>query len=168
MKYNLYWNLETDFPENEKKVLKKRIDLLLKNNYFYDVINKENLNWEHLELNIIFTGDKDITDLNIQYRKINKSTDILTFPFDLSTNVANQLDTAELYISLETAEQNCFEHTTTLTDELTLLFIHGLLHAFRFDHETSEQDRKTMGEHEKQLLAQISLEHVIPLTNYGS
>ncbi|MES0488687.1 MAG: rRNA maturation RNase YbeY [Leptospirales bacterium] len=168
MKYHLFWNSHKPFERDKEDVLKKRIDLTLQNGYFHTVVNKESLNWKQLEINIIFTDDREITELNEKFRNKNKPTDILTFPFELPENKMDHPDTGELYISLDTAKKNSVMHKNSLLDEISLLFIHGLLHAFHFDHEVNEEEKTIMETHEKTLLSQTNLEHIIPLTSYGS
>jgi len=168
MKYKLFWNSINPLPTHDEETLKKRIDLTLQNDYFHDVVNKENLNWEQLEINVILTDDLAITDLNAKFRNKNKPTDILTFPFELPENKMDQPDIAELYISLDTAQKNAKVHKVSLLDELSLLFVHGILHAFHFDHEENEKEKTIMETHEKNLLTQANLADITPLTSYGS
>ena len=168
MKYHLFWNSNKLLQPSEEKVLEKRIDFTLQNDYFNDVVNRKDLNWEQLEINIVFTDDLGITELNEKFRNKNKPTDILTFPFELPKNKMDQPDIAELYISLDTAQKNATLHQNSLLDEISLLFIHGLLHAFHFDHEKNKKEKSIMEKHEKNLLTQANMENIIPLTSYGS
>ena len=108
---------------------------------------------------IILTSDKDIQYLNHAYRKKNFPTDVLTFSYD-----DNQLSWGDIFISLETAERQAGVHDILLEEELTLLSIHGILHACGLEHETSQEDHQFMKENELQLLNSMKLEHLLPLT----
>ena len=62
------------------------------NNYLDKKINKLNLKEKKFKKNEIFctlllSGDKEIKHLNKKFRRKNKSTDILSFPFQTKENL---------------------------------------------------------------------------------
>jgi probable rRNA maturation factor len=106
----------------------------------------------HEEINCIFTDDRHIQELNMQYRKKDSPTDVLAFSFSEGEDTAFR-DTllGDIYISVETAGKNAEEYGQTLTGELRLLFVHGLLHLLGYRDET-EEEQKTMRSKEQQYL----------------
>ena len=118
---------------------------------------------------IIIVSDEYIQSLNKLYRNINTSTDVLTFQniTDENENFFEGDDApfSEIYISLETAIQQAKDHNVKLEHELTLLAIHGILHAIGYDHEISDIELEKMKSHEINLLQSIGLNNIQPLTH---
>jgi probable rRNA maturation factor len=81
---------------------------------------------------IAFVSDKNIRQLNRQFRDVDKATDVLSFPAD-DTDNANLGDIA---ISVETAVRQAQENGLTFDEEVAQLILHGLLHLSGYDHET--------------------------------
>ena len=85
---------------------------------------------EQASATIAFVSDKTIRDLNNQFRGIDKSTDVLSFPAEESDNLG------DIAISVDTAAVQCVENGLTLDEEIAQLMLHGLLHLSGYDHET--------------------------------
>jgi len=94
-------------------------------------------NWE---LSILFCGDKTMTALNSQYRKIAEPTDILSF--NLGETIQDGEKTVylpgDIAISLETLAENAKYFKIPEDEELRRLLIHGILHLDGMDHKTTE------------------------------
>jgi probable rRNA maturation factor len=82
---------------------------------------------------IAFVSDKKIRELNRQFRHIDKSTDVLSFPGDSGDG-----DLGDIAISIETAERQANQNGLTLEGEIAQLLLHGLLHLSGHDHETDD------------------------------
>jgi probable rRNA maturation factor len=80
---------------------------------------------------IAFVSDRKIRELNRQFRGIDKSTDVLSFPSEDTT-----LNLGDIAISAETASRQAKENGLTLKGEIAQLILHGLLHLSGYDHET--------------------------------
>jgi probable rRNA maturation factor len=80
---------------------------------------------------IAFVSDRKIRELNRQFRGIDKSTDVLSFPGDDTS-----LNLGDIAISAETASRQAKENGLTLNGEIGQLILHGLLHLSGHDHET--------------------------------
>lgn len=63
----------------------------------------------------------------------------------------------DVVISLDTAQRQAGEHGVTLSQELDLLLVHGLLHLIGFDHEVSAAEERRMRRWEKKLLQRDGL-----------
>lgn len=99
------------------------------------------------EVHVLLADDATLKRLNKTFRGKNKATDVLSFPAGPSTVFFGEPDAPEfagdLAISLETAARQAerFEHT--LSDEVRILLLHGLLHLAGFDHETDSGEMAT-------------------------
>jgi probable rRNA maturation factor len=84
----------------------------------------------HGEVGVLLTGDEAVRELNRQFRRKDKPTDVLSFPAaENAGGIAG-----DLVISLETALRQATERSHSLETEIKVLLLHGLLH----DHETDE------------------------------
>ncbi len=81
---------------------------------------------------IAFVSDKRIRQLNQQFRGIDKTTDVLSFPAD----ELDESNLGDIAISIETAAKQAKENGLSLDDEIAQLILHGLLHLSGYDHET--------------------------------
>ena len=111
---------------------------------------------EH-EISILFIGDQGIRDLNHQFRNIDRSTDVLSFPQILAgeLEIPGALVLGDVAISLETARCQSEEHGLSFEEELTLLLIHGILHLLGYDHEISGQEEDRMRNKTRELFSLI-------------
>jgi rRNA maturation RNase YbeY len=88
---------------------------------------------------IVLVNDEKIHNLNREFLQHDYPTDVITFPL---ADREDEID-GEIYISIDTAEQQAKEYGVSLTNELTRLAAHGALHLVGYDDATSEQ-RATM------------------------
>ena len=80
---------------------------------------------------VAFVSDKKIRELNRQFRRIDKATDVLSFPSD-----SNDGEMGDIAISIETAARQAKQSGLTFDGEIAQLLLHGLLHLSGYDHET--------------------------------
>ena len=80
---------------------------------------------------VAFVSDKKIRELNRQFRRIDKATDVLSFPSD-----SRDGEMGDIAISIETAARQAKQSGLTLDGEIAQLLLHGLLHLSGYDHET--------------------------------
>lgn len=117
-----------------------------------------------IEMGIVITNDEEIKGLNSAYRQINSATDVLSFHMqpDENDNLSPSFITppdeiqhiGEVIISYETASRQAKENSITITEELTFLLVHGILHLMNYDHE-NDIDRKAMESKEKEMIKKI-------------
>lgn len=87
------------------------------------------------EVEVLLTSDAELKRLNRAFRNKNKATDILSFPTPAEIFAHHAGDLA---ISLETAARQATQYEHSLSDELRILILHGLLHLSGLDHETDQ------------------------------
>ena len=102
------------------------------------------------EVTVLLAGDTRLRELNRQFRRKNKSTDVLSFVSGEHGGGA----AGDLAISVETAARQAEEHGHTLAEELRILMLHGVLHLAGYDHE---QDAGEMRALEVELRAKLHL-----------
>jgi probable rRNA maturation factor len=99
------------------------------------------------ELNVRITSSHELQELNRRFRHNDKPTDVLSFPSSLGTG-------GDIAISREIAASNAAALGHSLTTELKILILHGMLHLAGFDHES---DNGEMTTRESQLRQELGL-----------
>ena len=133
------------------------------NNYIERKIKKLNFKNKNYKKNIIFctlllSNTKAIKKLNSKFRKKNKSTDILSFPFYSKKNLKKKIkNEKEIYLGDIIINLNKIRSKKNMKNfkhEFDKLWIHGLVHLFGYDHE-KEKDYRKMSQVEKNYLKYI-------------
>lgn len=98
-----------------------------------------------VEMGLVVTDNEMIQELNRTYRDLDEPTDVLAFhmpldkvqepemPFISPPDGVNHL--GEVVVSYPKAVQQAQEHGHSITRELALLVVHGVLHLLGYDHE---------------------------------
>ena len=126
------------------------------NSYIDRKIKKLNNKNKKLKKSVYFTlllsGAKEIKNLNRKFRKKNKSTDVLSFPFYTKNELRKKLiSEKEIYLGDIIINLNEIKNKKKLKNfknELNNLWIHGLVHLFGHDHK-KEKDFLAMKRIEK-------------------
>ena len=88
---------------------------------------------------MLLSGNKEIKLLNKKFRKINKSTDVLSFPFQKKDEFKKKLKKEkEIYLGDIIINLNKIKNRKVLKIfkfEFDRLWIHGLVHLFGHDHK---------------------------------
>ena len=115
-----------------------------------ELLNNISKSFSKKEIELIITTNDEIKSINNEHRSINKSTDVLSFPYEnMPMSPLGSIIISSEHVKMKAKE---FGHTTD--DELALLFIHGLLHLMGFDHEI---DDGKMREEEVKLIRKFKL-----------
>ncbi|MFK7903209.1 MAG: rRNA maturation RNase YbeY [Nitratireductor sp.] len=98
--------------------------------------NVANLKWpSHAELSIVFTNDDEMAELNKQWRDIDKSTNVLSFPgSDVSVGEEADALIGDIILAHETISQEAIAQEKSFNAHLSHLLVHGFLHLFGYDH----------------------------------
>ncbi len=113
------------------------------------------------EVSISLATDEQIHQLNREYRGIDSTTDVLSFPCDYPD--ARETDEfsdeemllGDILISPNVAYRQSCEYGNTFVEELNLLTTHGLLHLLGYDH-IQDDEAEIMEALERKLLSQWS------------
>jgi probable rRNA maturation factor len=112
------------------------------------------------DIELIITTNDEIQQINKEYRGKNAPTDVLSFPYEDMP----MAPLGSIVISSEFVEQKAQEFGHTQTDELTLLFIHGILHLLGYDHEV---DNGEMRKKEEELINKLHLPQSLIIRTEG-
>ena len=94
---------------------------------------------------VTIVDNKAIHEINRDYRKVDRPTDVISFAFLDDKNEVPQKDGSpiclgEIIISYEKAETQAKEYEHSLLREMSFLFVHGMLHLLGYDHMEKEQE----------------------------
>jgi probable rRNA maturation factor len=96
------------------------------------------------DIEIIFTSESYILEINSQYLNHNFYTDIITFDYS-----DGNLIEGDIYISIDTVLSNSKKYKTEFNEELLRVIIHGILHLIGFtDKKSNEKREMTLNENE--------------------
>ncbi|WP_233705946.1 rRNA maturation RNase YbeY [Helicobacter felis] len=91
---------------------------------------------------LVLVDSERIQELNRDYRGVDKSTDVLSFPIEMPAQ--NLL--GSVVINVECAQMEVQKRGHSLLDELRLLFLHGYLHLLGYDHEKDNGEQRALEE----------------------
>ncbi|MCX7903789.1 MAG: rRNA maturation RNase YbeY [Caloramator sp.] len=121
------------------------------------------------DVNVYLVDNEAIKEINKDYRKIDKVTDVLSFPMidfrerggyevyneDLDPETKNVL-LGEIILSLEKAMEQSREYEHPFRREVAFLIVHSVLHLLGYDHEV-EEERKVMRQKEEEILQSLGI-----------
>jgi len=131
--------------KNPKKYLNKKLKKISKNIKFFK--NK------NITFTILLTNSANMKRLNKKFRKINKSTDVLSFP-SFSAKKLKLIKETEIYIG-DVAVSYEFIYLrskkNSFSKEFDKVWLHGFLHLIGYDH-IKNQDYYKMNKIEKRII----------------
>jgi probable rRNA maturation factor len=103
------------------------------------------------EVAVLLTDDDAIRKLNKQWRKIDKPTNVLSFPSSQGTAILG-----DIVIAYETLMRESRDEGREFTHHLSHLAVHGFLHLMGYDHQ-SDSDAEAMETLESEILARLRM-----------
>ena len=141
-------NVVVDFPKWKKKIKNLKNYFKIKQRKFNTQINSSK---KKKEFTIFLTNNLKMKKLNNKFRKVNKPTDVLSFPLKIKTKSNTYL--GDIAISYEIvnkrSKKSLFDH------ELDKMWIHGYLHLNGYDH-IKYKDFKKMSRKENLIFKQLN------------
>lgn len=143
--------IESIYPEFEvetRKVFvgtKKILKYFLEND---EILEKSCLNnevFKTLSFDIVFCNDEKIHEINREYRKKDRPTDVITFALFADSAPEErfvfdgEINLGEVIISLDTTLQQSKEKNHSFGEELFFLISHGIMHLLGYDHQTETE-----------------------------
>lgn len=130
------------------------------NDKLYDVVkavlDNEGLSMDY-EVSITFVDKDEIHKLNREYRKVDRPTDVLSFPMNeefLIEGVDSML--GDIVICMDIAKYQAKEYGHSLDREIMYLTCHSMLHLLGYDH-IEEDDKKIMRGKEKEVMKKLGV-----------
>jgi len=102
-----------------------------------------------VNFSLLLSNNKTIKKLNKDFKKNNKSTDILSFPFSRKTKITKQTYIGDIIISYNFIDKPKSQKIKTFKEKLIKTFIHGFLHLLGFDHIKNKDFKIMLKEEEK-------------------
>ncbi|RKJ03812.1 rRNA maturation RNase YbeY [bacterium D16-54] len=132
------------------------------------VLEYENCPYE-AEVNLLFTDNEAIREMNRDYRQVDAPTDVLSFPmieFDRESDFSHVEDCVEdcfnpetgelllgdIVISVEKVADQAEQYGHSQTRELAFLVAHSMLHLCGYDH-MEDEERERMEKRQRQILS---------------
>lgn len=120
------------------------------------------LGYSDFDLGIWLTTNKTIQKYNRTYRKKDKPTDILSFPYHSDIKPGKRIpvkreedkNLGDLIISLEYVKKDAIRWEQTFEHRMHILLVHGICHLLGYNHITDE-DYKIMHKQEQKLLKKL-------------
>lgn len=89
-------------------------------------------------LGVRFCGDREMRRVNRQFRGLDKTTDVLSFPGDAEEHLGDVL------ISVPVARSQAAVAHHAPDREIRILLLHGVLHCLGYDHETDQGEMERL------------------------
>ena len=133
------------FNESNKEI--QEITILQK--YIEFVVNKLNIN--NAIFNIIFVDNNKIHEINKEYRKIDRVTDVISFALEDNPDIVYEdfRLLGDIYIAIDVAYDQAAEYNHSKEREVCFLATHGILHLLGYDHMTYEEEKEMFNKQEE-------------------
>ena len=150
-----YLNVEKG-QEDWEAIVKKVLD---------KCFEEEGLLDSKLIMTITFTTPEEIKKINKKYRKIDKATDVLSFPMFEKDELDEKIKRGEfpyedvlgdVIISIEKVREQAEEYGHSFERELSYMLVHGFYHLMGYDH-IEEEDKKIMRPKEEKILNELKI-----------
>ena len=120
------------------------------------------------EVDVLFTDDEGIHQINLEQREVDRPTDVLSFPmFDLRPGEHPTEEDADpgtglvplgdMVISLERAQAQGEEYGHGTRREVAYLAVHSVLHLLGYDHMDEGPMKARMRAREEAILEQLGI-----------
>ena len=141
---NYNWHRFIKKPNN---YIDRKIKILnLKEKFFFK---------KNIFCTLLLSNNKEIKNLNRKFRKKNRTTDVLSFPFHSKQELKrklkrkNEIYLGDIIINLSKIKNK--NNISKFKTEFDYLWIHGLVHLFGYDHK-NEKDFLRMSLVEKKYM----------------
>ncbi len=117
---------------------------------------------QNAEVNVTFVDDEQIHQYNLEFRNIDRSTDVLSFPLGENGewDINPETDMAmlgDIVISLEHAVAQAKEYDHSFEREVGYLTVHSMMHLLGYDHVNGGLEADEMRYHEEQVMEMLAL-----------
>lgn len=154
-------NIENEYTGNEKAFLSEKDIRTIAENVIIGALKHEGCPYE-ASVELLITSDESIREMNGQFRGLDKSTDVLSFPMidfdspadfdgfddrdDLFDPDTGELILGDIVISADHCMAQAAEYGHGIVREFAFLIAHSMLHLMGYDHmepdESAEMERR--------------------------
>ncbi|MGL6125405.1 MAG: rRNA maturation RNase YbeY [Metamycoplasmataceae bacterium] len=114
---------------------------------------------EDIVVDLLVTNNQTIKKINKQYRKIDKITDILSFPVDnfIDYKFMKKRPMGEIIISFEKLISQAKEFGHSELREFCYMFSHGLVHLNGMDHKKNKNEEIEFNIHVDNIIERVKV-----------
>ena len=122
----------------------------------------EGLDEENFEVDVSIVNDEMIKEINNEFRNIDASTDVLSFPlgsdgvYDVNPETGAKM-LGDIVISVDHALHQADLYGHGLEREVAFLTVHSMLHLLGYDHVNGGLEQTVMREKEESVLEALGL-----------
>lgn len=172
-------NVENEYSGSLKKLAEDSFEGFLKPEEYTDIALKViNASLDHeecpydIDVSLLLTDDEAIEEINTQYRGIERSTDVLSFPLidydkpgcfdgfddieDLFNPETGELMLGDIIISIDHCIAQANEYGHSVVREYAFLIAHSMLHLMGYDHMT-EPEAAEMEKRQEEILESLGI-----------
>lgn len=165
-------DIKLDYEELERLDKSNEIKKQELENLIYEIVylllEEQKLKINNIYLTIQSVSKEEIKNLNKEYRGIDKTTDVLSFPIFEKEELENiacekniekkikELELGDIFICLDIVSIQSIEYNTGLKRELLYMITHGVCHLLGFDH-IQEEEKIVMRALEEKILNKIGV-----------
>lgn len=144
----------------EKTAWEKVIEKVLK-----QCFKEEKMEDSKLLITITLTNPENIKKINKEYRNIDRTTDVLSFPMFEKKELEEKIKKndfehedvlGDIIISVEKVQEQAIEYGHSFERELSYMVVHGFYHLMGYDH-IQEEDKKKMRPKEEKILSDLKI-----------
>ena len=145
-------NLLFDDRQEDIEITNEMLDIVKKS--IEEVLKEEDLD-DNVQVSISFVGDNEIKELNRDFRGVDSSTDVLSFPMDDEFQIEETM-LGDVIINTKRVMEQAEEFGHSNTRELSYLTVHSILHLLGYDH-IEEEDKVIMRSKEKAIMKSLEI-----------
>ena len=125
------------------------------------------------EISLLLTHNDEIHEMNLEHRRIDRSTDVLSFPMlefdhpgdfsiideetaDVFDPESGELMLGDIVISVDKVLEQAQEYGHSPKREYAFLIAHSMLHLCGYDH-MDDEERKVMEEKQREIMEKINI-----------
>ncbi|MDO5724788.1 MAG: rRNA maturation RNase YbeY [Tissierellia bacterium] len=136
-----FLKIDKSFTDSIEKAIKAVVEMELENDSEY-------------EISVSFVDDKEIKELNRDFRNNDNVTDVLSFPLDMRMD--DYIMLGDIVINTKRVTEQAKEFSHSIDREFMYLTVHSMLHLLGYDHESSE-DKAFMRSLEKRIMNKLGV-----------
>ena len=107
---------------------------------------------------VLLTDDLYMKEINKKWRKLEKATNVLSFPVNKQIKEEDYFFIGDIVLSYETILSECKLRKKSFKDHFLHLLIHGFLHLLGYNHD-NKRNEKEMEELEVNYLSKLNIKN---------
>lgn len=160
-------NIDAEVPVNLPFDYKKIAEAVIN-----QALNNEGFPYE-AEVSVLLTNNEGIHEINLEQRKIDRPTDVLSFPMidyyepgvfdvldeeqDCFNPESGEVILGDIVISLDKVKEQAKEYGHSQKREFAFLIAHSMFHLLGYDHVNSQEEAAVMEAKQRKVLENLKI-----------